>query len=473
MKIAFIYRDITFQAPLGVMYLSAFLKRSGHDCYSFLIEQDAVDDLVKFKPDFLCYTVTTSNYKFYVEYNKTIKRLFGAMSLFGGPHATFFPELIMEPDIDGVCMGEGEEALLDLVTRVEKKEDYLNAPNWVFKADGKVIKNRCRKLETGIDSYPFPDRMTFFKTPRLRRSSIWVFIGSRGCPYQCSYCHNHLMNTIYADGPRVRFRAPENITREIHEVRREYPVKQIIFTDDTFNLNKKWLEELSARYAKEVGIPYSCYIRANLVDDEVGEWLRRSNCAVAYLGIESGNERVRKEVLNRPMSDRDIINASCVLNRNKIKIVALNILGIPGTTFSDDLDTLKLNIRCRPYQAVGQLLQPYPNTRIYDYSVQLNLFHEEDVSRLGDLLTDSKLSFDPGHLKKVTILRDLFAFLVKFPFLFKFFPMFLVLPRAILYNISKAYYGYLKLRLFPVFSGPGQILLGIVNFYNREKKGVS
>jgi len=473
MKVAFVYRDISFQAPLGIMYLSAFLKKNGHDPCAFIIEQDTVEDLVKFKPDFLCYTVTTSNYKFYVGYNKAVKKKIEAISLFGGPHATFFPELIAEPEIDGVCMGDGEEALLDLVTRVEKKEGYLNTPNWVFKANGKIVKNGCRKLERDIDRYPFPDRGTFFKTRKLRSSSIWVFIGSRGCPYQCSYCHNHLMNTIYAGSPRVRFRAPGNIIAEINEVRREYPVKQIIFTDDTFNLNKKWLEALSDKYAKEVNIPYSCYIRANLVDDDIGEYLRRSNCAVAYLGIESGSERVRKDVLNRPMSDHDIIMASRILNKNKIKIVALNILGIPGTTFSDDIDTLRLNIQCRPYQAVGQLLQPYPNTRIYDYSVQLNLFHEEDVSRLGDLLTDSKLSFSPGHLRKVTILRDLFAFFVKFPFLFKLFPIFLIFPRKILYGISKMYYGYLKLRLFPVFNSPREIFEGIVNFYKREKKGTS
>jgi len=472
-KIAFIYRDISFQAPLGLMYLSSFLKKNGYICYLYLSERDDIKELIKFKPDFLCYTVTTSTYKYYVEYNKVLRKKVNAMSLFGGPHATFFPEMINEEKVDGVCMGEGEDALLDLITKIQKEENYFNTENWVFKTNGNIIKNKCRKLEMNIDNYPFPDRETFFKTSQLQKSKIWIFIGSRGCPYQCSYCHNHMMKSIYGSNYRVRYRTPGNMIEEISLVKKAYSLEMIMFTDDTFNLNKKWLKELLSEYARYVKIPYSCYIRADLMDDEVGEYLGKSNCAIAYMGIESGNERVRREILNRPMSNQQIINAAKILNKNKVKIVALNILGVPGTTFLDDLDTLNLNIQCSPYQAVGQLLQPYPNTKIFDFSVKLNLFSEKDISNLGDVFTDSKLSFNRDHLKQIIYLRDLFPFFVKFPPLFKLFPVLLLFPRKIFYYLNKIHYGYSKFRLFPLFNSPKEILLAILNYYKREKRGTS
>lgn len=471
-KIAFIYRDISFQAPLGIMYLSAVLRRAGHECRLFIAEQDNLGELISFKPDFCCYTVTTANHRYYVDHNKKVRRYLKTMSLFGGPHATFFPEMINEEGIDGVCRGEGEEALLELVTRVDEKRDYLNTRNWSFKRDGKTVTNECGKLEMKIDDIPFPDRETFFKSPWLRRSKVWVFIGSRGCPYQCAYCHNHMMKALYGSYS-VRFRSPENIIKEISAVRKKYPMRMAIFTDDTFNLNKQWLTEFAYEYSRCCGLPYACYVRADLMDEEVGGHLRRSNCAVVYMGIESGNERVRKEILNRPMTDTQILNASSILNKNGIKIVALNMIGIPGTSFSDDIDTLKLNIRCRPFQAVSQFLQPYPNTRIFDYSIKLKLFDEVNASGLGDFFTDTKIAFPHKHVKQVTYLRDLFQFFVRFPFLFNLFPIFLFFPRRIFYALAKIDYGYSKFRLFPVFNSPREIFAAMLNFYKREKGGTS
>lgn len=469
-KAAFIYRDISFQAPLGLMYVSAYLKKSGHETFLFLTDRDNTEDLIKFNPDFLCYSVTTNNYAYYVEYNKKLKNKINAMSLFGGPHATFFPEMVEESGVDGVCRGEGEEALLDLVTKIDEGREYLDTENWIFKNGTKTIENKCRGLEMYLDKLPFPDRETFFKTPELRRSKIWIIIGSRGCPYQCSYCHNHLMKTIYDNKYRVRHRSPENILEEIDSMRRKYPVEMIIFTEDIFNLDKNWLKNFSEVYSKNCKIPYVCNVRPNFIDEEVGDCLRKSNCKVAYMGIESGNEKVRREILNRPMADREILDAARILNKNRIKIVALNILGIPGTGFSEDVDTLKMNMRCKPFQAVGQLMQPYPNTKIYDYSLKLNLFKKEDISKLGDLFTDSQLAFDRKHLKKVTYLRDLFPFFVQVPFLFRFFKIFLLFPRKVFYYLNKIHYGYCKFRLFPVFNTPRDILRGVINYYNRERR---
>ena len=472
-KIAFIYRDISFQAPLGMMYLSAVLKKAGYKVMLFLTEKDSTDELIRFNPDFLCYSVTTNNYKEYLDYNRKIKKRLNAMSLFGGPHATFFPEMINEDGVDGVCRGEGEEALLEIISKIDNNQDYASTKNWFLKINNNIVKNECRKLEMDIDKYPFPDRSTFFKTSKLKASKIWILLGSRGCPFQCSYCHNHLLKTIYNNHYPVRHRSHENILEEIQSIKEKYPVEMIIFTEDMFNLDKKWLEGFTEKYRKRLNIPYACNLRANFIDEDVASMLKKSNCKVAYLGIESGNENVRKNILNRYMSNKDILNASKLLNKNNIRVVALNILGIPGTTFSEDIDTLNLNIACRPFQAVGQLLQPYPNTKIYDYSIKLNLFAEEDIPKLGDLFTDSSLRFPPDQMKKITYLRDLFPFLVQYPFLFNFFNLFLLFPRKLFYYLNKIHYGYCKFRLFPVFNSPKEFFSGLKDYYNRERRKTS
>jgi anaerobic magnesium-protoporphyrin IX monomethyl ester cyclase len=121
-------------------------------------------------------------------------------SAFGGPHPTFFPEMVTEPGVDGICVGEGEGAMLDLADALAVRNGTYktNMPNWWFNVDGEVIKNLPRPLIHELSDLPHPDRALIYdKIPTWRESKIKHFISSRGCPYACTYCFNHAYYQIY------------------------------------------------------------------------------------------------------------------------------------------------------------------------------------------------------------------------------------------------------------------------------------
>lgn len=111
-------------------------------------------------------------------------------------------------------------------------------------------------------------------------------------------------------GNYCRIRSVENVVREIEEVRRDYPLSIIYFHDDLFIMNKGWLKDFAAEYKKRVGLPMICYVRANLVTEEVVRHLKEANCITIAMGVESGNEAIRKTVLKRIMTNEPTSRSS-------------------------------------------------------------------------------------------------------------------------------------------------------------------
>lgn len=414
MKILFITKPF-FIEPLGVMYLSSVIKSLGHETDLVVTSENVEEKIRTFFPDVIMYGLMTGDQDFYNEVNKSLKEKFSFFSIAGGPHPTFFPEFLENSSFDAICMGEGEGPLKHFLENPDSKE----IPNFWFKTEQGIIKNQVQSLIENLDDIPFPDRDLVFKYPKILNGPIKHFISSRGCPYNCSYCFNASWAKIYeGKGKRVRFRSVDNLIKEIKEVVSSSLTKFVYFQDDTFTLDQEWLDEFADKYSKEIGFPFHCHVRANTLDEEKVKALKKAGCYSVHIAAETGNDQLRNQILNRNMSKEQIINACNLLRDNEIKFMLQNIIGLPGGSIKEDLETLELNIKCKPDYAWVSIFQPYPGTELGKICIEKR-FYSGDFSDLGSSFFDSsKLNFSEEYKNQLSNLQKLFAIFVEYPELY-------------------------------------------------------
>lgn len=353
--------------PLGIMYLSAILKKDGHDVRGVMVEKENIFDVVKeFSPDVIGYSAMSCEKTKILEINSKLKEENNFFSIIGGPLATFSQDIIEEDkNIDALCIGEGEEAFPELLTAMRDKKDVTNIKNIHIKVNGKIYKNEIRILPENLDQIPFPDRELFKK---YKDGKMYNIISSRGCPFNCTYCHNKKYKELYSGKGRIiRERNVNNLIEEMKQIYKDYSPTSFFFQNDHFYLNLNTVSEFAEKYKQELNIPFICALRPEtLNNEEYIKVLKKANCICVFTGCEAGNEKIRKEILKRNISDGQILKAAELSKKYEIKIVFQNMLGIPTGNFENDLETLQLNMQAKPFYAWASICSPYPGTEIYD-----------------------------------------------------------------------------------------------------------
>jgi len=405
----------------GIMNLSAVLKDNGYR--SEVISTDEKEILERSASEervVLAYSTPSALASIYVLLNRNLKaKRPDLFSVFGGAHPTYFPEMIEEEGVDGVCVGEGEYALLDLVKALDEGRSPKDVENWWIKDGEKIHRNPLRPLIKDLDELPLPDREVFNDAAPASGLHAIVMTG-RGCPYGCTYCYNHLYQKIYKyKGQLIRRRSVVHVLRELRLLKAQ-GFRFIRFMDDLFTLHPEWVLEFAGRYEQEIALPFSCLVRANFVEKEVIDALKRAGCHRIMMGIEAGNERLRKEVLERRMSDDQILNAARIIRGAGIRLVTANILALPGGTLEDDWQTVDLNISARSNYASASILQPFSGTKIHETAKSMGLLEDDHVATVSDggfgFTSTLKIS-DPRVRRQVENLHKFFPMLIWFPWL--------------------------------------------------------
>jgi anaerobic magnesium-protoporphyrin IX monomethyl ester cyclase len=471
MRILFVEKQIDYE-PLGLLYLASKLGRAGHQVRLAIAKDvDPVAVAQEWQPDLVGYSVYTGSQTYYRDLNLRIKEARDVVSVFGGPHPTYFPEFIEEPGVDAVCLGEGEDAILDLVQALERDRSLPQTPieNWWFKHEGRIERNPVRAPEKDLDRLPFPDRELLFGADAFtRQSGIKHFITSRGCPYDCTYCFNHALAEVYGRrGKRLRQMSVDRVIEEVRGVQERYPMQFVVFLDDLFIVYVDWLRELAAKFPGEVGLPFFCNVRANLVTPEKVALLKRAGCASVGMGLETGNPGLRNELLKRNMPDEQIIEASRLIREAGIQLLTTNMLGLPGGTLDNDFETLALNHACKPAYANAFLYQPYPRTELGEFARERG--HVE--GSLDDIDPSawerSVLRFStPGEKRQIENFNKLFALAVEWPWLSGLVRRLIKLPPNPLYRlVYKLWKGYaIKSRMHPYRPSSREFLQTVVRF---------
>jgi anaerobic magnesium-protoporphyrin IX monomethyl ester cyclase len=473
MRILFVEKQIDYE-PQGIMSLSAYLKRAGHEvALAIASQEDPVAFACRYEPDVVGYSVMTGSQRWYLSLNLRIKEALRrqgkeVFSAFGGPHPTFFPEMIQEEGVDGLCIGEGEGALLDLADSLANGKVRTDIPNWWFKTEEGIIRNPVRPLIRDLDSLPLPDRALIYdKHAATRRSPIKHFISSRGCPYNCTYCFNHAYYTIYAGERRVHQRSVGHVIQEVKEVKERWPLQHVVFMDDLFIIRDDWLEELAERWPSEVGLPFFCNVRADLIVRRPHKvrLLQRAGCVTVSMGIETANDRIRNDLLKRRMGREEIIRAAHLFRQAGIHVTATNMLALPTGTLEDDLETMRLNAQARISYAHAFLFQPYPGTQLGDFARERGLMTGgwEDISAVA--WERSPLVFNSeGEKRQVEHLQRLFALGVEFPRLEPLIRRLIRLPDHPL--VSKAFWWVHKLwKGYAIFRRVHPIKVGVADLF--------
>jgi len=476
MRILFIRDDYVLWYSVGIMYLSGMLKAEGHDTrLAFSSHPGFLDEVQRYNPDVLAYTVSTGMHRKYLAVNRRIKRELpglGAFSVFGGPHATFYPEMIEAEGVDAICRGEGEIAFAEFVKRLEGHGGHSQTPGfWVKTASG-IVRNDVGELVTDLDTLPFPDHaLVYDADPLTDRVSAKSFAPIRGCPYGCTYCFNHSMQKLYrGKGPWVRHHSVEYVLKDMERVKAERPMKFVRFVSDTFNLSVEWLEEFSEKYPKRVGVPFHANVRADRIDEATARLLAEAGCAFVSMGVESGEDKRRIQLLKRNEESEQILRAVRLLQNHGVHVVTQNMLGLPGEVFQDTLESLRLATQCSPDYAWAAIYTPYPRTELAEYAAGHGYCDGNSDVALEDFYTRSIMRFRSAlDKRRIENLHKLFGIMAEMPGLQPVVGFLSVLPLSWAYSaLHTLWWGYTQhWRLMPYEIGSVDLLKTIHRFVRK------
>ncbi|MGQ0553145.1 MAG: B12-binding domain-containing radical SAM protein [Planctomycetota bacterium] len=368
------------QEPLGVMALSTALRRAGHETRLMLVPDPRLPAKIKaYDPGVVCYSAMTGIHTALAGLNRLVKRWSPrSLAIAGGPHPTVVPDFLREPGLDAICRGEGEAALVDFVDRAESGGDLTNIPNiWFKEASGRIHENGLRPLVQDLDSLGFVDRSLLYDAgPLYRDNPRKVLKADRGCPMNCSFCFHHAWKRkVYGVGndEYVRRRSVDHVIREAQELRERYPLDFVHFVDDIFNISRPWLTEFAERWPAEVGLPFDAILMANMVTPQHVDLLRQAGCLYARIAFEAADDHMRNAIMRKNTTRAQLVRAAGLIRARGIRLGSLNMLGGPGASLDDDLETVRLNIECRVDHPLVSLLQPYPLTDINDMTREMGI----------------------------------------------------------------------------------------------------
>ncbi len=375
MKVLFVYTDINVRGgaksyQFGIGMLSAMLKRHGHETrlhYMFgdYTPQALKADIDSWKPDVLAFSAVSPQYPYVLKIFQDLHP-FHAFTIFGGHHPTLAPQCLEEmPGLDAICIGEGEYPLLELVEALRDGRSPDGIRNlWIKRKDGSVLRNPTRPFMADLESLPFPDRELFDYQAIIESDfDTALFMFSRGCPYDCTFCSNHALRKKQ-EGRYVRFRGVESCLQEIREVVSRYRVKALYFNDDCFTASRRFVDEFCMAYRKEFHLPFDINSRPEMLTDDLCRRLKEAGCRRISIGIENGSETFRREVLGRRQTNDRIAAGFAACKQAGIKTKSFNIIGFPHETPAIFQETIDLNARINPDSVIIGIFEPYPGTQL-------------------------------------------------------------------------------------------------------------
>ena len=390
MKILFIQTNLNssnkFTFSFGINSIAAVLEKNSHECGYYLVSStcgqehgELKNQIEGFEPDVLAFTAITSQFEHVRKLAGEIKEYFRGVVICGGVHPTLEPDCLERSEgLDAVVIGEGEYAVLDLMDAIRDGENIYSIKNFWFRKGKGIVRNTVRPLIENLDELPLPathicdwQGLIDDTNGRLR------FFFGRGCPFKCTYCSNHALNEIYKDDKTVRYPSVNRCMDEIAFATSKYRFNHLYFADDTFILNRKWTLEFLKAYEKSFNYPFGCQVRANLCSKKMFTDLQGAGCFMVMMGVESGNDYIRNEILKRKMTREQIVTAFADARDAGIKTAAQVIIGLPFETEETIVDTIDLMAEINADEVRHGVFFPYPNTELQRLCIENSFLKKE------------------------------------------------------------------------------------------------
>lgn len=377
------------EMQFGISYISSYLKNHGHRTSLIVLSRilgrknkTVIDsNISKLNPKLICFTAVTSEFRFICSMARYIKdRCPNIYLIIGGPHVSLNPEDVPVNIFDAICIGEGEYPVLELTEQLENKMRPSAIPNLWIKNGSTFEKNEPRPFLQDIDALPFPDREMWQGWIDKSGGSRYPILLGRGCPFQCTYCCNHALRRVAKDS-YVRLRSPDKIAEEISQIAGRSPDNREFYLEvETIGASRGWamglcskLQGLNQSFGSTLSFGTNLRITPNAKLEGLFAAFKRSNVRFIRIGVESGSERVRREILNRDYSNQDIIDTVMLARKYDIEINFYNLIGVPGETAADFKETIEINRRCLPDRVFAHIFFPYPGTELYSVCLKQGL----------------------------------------------------------------------------------------------------
>lgn len=424
MRVLMIYFNTAARAsfPLGLSTLANYIKGKGHDVEIFdttfykefaknkrdnirekfgfykkiqnpieikYQESSITDDLKKkideFRPGIIGFSILSAQFQYSMTIAKFIKQSYHSIPIIvGGLHPTLLPdETINNPCVDMICIGEGEYPFEELLSKMEDKKDITSINGIWVKQNGKVFKNAMGQITDMVD-LPVND-WDFFSSQHLyspldgKMYHIGPVEFSRGCPYSCAYCSVNAMRDMVRPQKYLRRKSVDGIIEELVHLRNKYKIDMFYFLDETFlSSDLVSLRIFAEEYKKHVDIPFYGLTHPLSVSDEKVKLLKMMGCYLMTIGIECGNEDFRRNILNRNVPTKRIIEAFETFRRHGIHASGFAMLGLPFETRELVFDTIELFRKCQPRTYAVGIYKPFLGSPLRDVCIKEGFFDPGD-----------------------------------------------------------------------------------------------
>lgn len=373
-----------------------FFKEPIHNNLGFPTEQEfdlLLTKIKDLKPDVLGLGVLSPFFEIAKEISKRLKKQFPDKPLvIGGHHAMICPEECIEI-ADIVCVGEGEKVIPELLTSLSNNKNIMSIKGlWIKKKGGGIIKNDVHKLIQDLNTLPLLDyenNQKFYINDNnlkegdpLSRHSVALVLLSRGCPLKCSYCTTTILMKL-SKGCYVRKMIPNRAIKELEHIKKSLKnLKYVIFADEVFLTDKKWVKEFSPKYKKRINLPFRCNFYPPMINDEVISLLKSAGLDSCFLGIESGSEKIRYGIYERFVSDEQILKAAKILKRHGVLTYYDLILDNPYETETDLMATFNLCLKLpQPFNFQLYSLNNFPKTTLTERMLKDGIIKDWDRTK--------------------------------------------------------------------------------------------
>jgi len=411
---------------LGIAYVAAVLQQHGHqamvynadylDTAEYLNQKQLFDNyqsykaimnnpadplweveirgkIAEFNPDFIGIAMMTANYKaakiiagIARSINKNVK------VVVGGAHPTLDPaDTIAEKEFDYVIRGEGEFAFLELV----ENKNLESIKGLSYKKNGRAVHNEDRPFLQDLDILPYPNRDSFLNDTKFL--DVGHLVTGRGCPFRCAYCGSPALWH-----GTVRLRSVENVMGELELLKKKYRTSNIHFADDTFTLKKARAKEICQQIIdRSLDIRWLCDTRADCLDKELIELMKKAGCIRLKIGVESGSNRVLK-AMRKGETKEKIRRSVQWIKEVGVPFTAYFMTGFPEETNEDLKETIDFARELDADYNSLSVLAPYYGTQVW-----------KDLEKSGKIIDREHWEYFYHQSQEMLINGDLDPVLIK------------------------------------------------------------
>ncbi|MCM8786790.1 MAG: radical SAM protein [Candidatus Omnitrophica bacterium] len=342
-KTALVYDQDTFGITDNVFYFPLLNRLTSR-------QEDIAKKIIKENPDFVVFLDGFNRTKWNEAINKKIKQIKNKIRTI---NILSIKKESINLDYNYTLIGEAEYTFDKFL-----KDKIFNSKDGIYSFSGLA----------NLDMLPLADKFLFSKYIDFKLS--YMLYTSKGCLYNCSYCEETIYKNEFG-GAYFRRRSPKNVISELEKAKKDFDIREIIYKDSVFTFDKEWLKEYLTLYREKINLPYKCFAKAEVFDEEIANLLKKSGCYCVEFGVQTFNEKIKKEILLRNESNQQLLAAFKICDRYNLPYDVDHLFGIPTESVKDHIEAARIYMNLKFLNRIKtHNLTFYPQAQIYNFAPQ-------------------------------------------------------------------------------------------------------